>query len=63
MIQYQIPQTNITRTTCIWQIARKITNEIVGVKGFAFYALPRSLQYLQRVFPKTFFVQQNLCGV
>ena len=51
MIQYQILQTNITRTTCIWQIARKITNEIVGVKGFAFYALPRSLQYLQRVFP------------
>ena len=31
MIQYQIPQTNITRT--IWQTVRRITNEILGVKG------------------------------
>ena len=31
MIQYQILQTNITRT--IWQTVRRITNEILGVKG------------------------------
>ena len=31
MIQYQIPQTNITRT--IWLTVRRITNEILGVKG------------------------------
>ena len=30
MIQYQILQTNITRT--VWQIVRRITNEILGVK-------------------------------
>ena len=31
MIQCQILQTNITRTT--WQTVRRITNEILGVKG------------------------------
>ena len=31
LIQYQILQTNITRT--IWQTVRRITNEILGVKG------------------------------
>ena len=31
MIQYQILQTNITRT--VWQTVRRITNEILGVKG------------------------------
>ena len=31
LIQYQILQTNITRTE--WQTVRRITNEIVGVKG------------------------------
>ena len=31
LIQYQILQTNITRT--VWQTVRRITNEIVGVKG------------------------------
>ena len=30
MIQYQILQTNITRT--VWQTVRRITNEILGVK-------------------------------
>ena len=30
-IQYQILQTNITRT--VWQTVRRITNEILGVKG------------------------------
>ena len=30
LIQYQILQTNITRT--IWQTVRRITNEILGVK-------------------------------
>ena len=29
--QYQILQTNITRT--VWQIVRRITDEILGVKG------------------------------
>ena len=31
LMQYQILQTNITRT--IWQTVRRITNEILGVKG------------------------------
>ena len=31
LIQYQIPQTNMTRTE--WEIVRRITNEILGVKG------------------------------
>ena len=30
-IQYQILQTNITRT--VWQTVRRITNEILGVTG------------------------------
>ena len=31
LIQYQILQTDITRT--VWQTVRRITNEILGVKG------------------------------
>ena len=31
LTQYQILQTNITRT--VWQTVRRITNKIVGVKG------------------------------
>ena len=31
LIPYQILQTNITRT--VWQTVRRITNEILGVKG------------------------------
>ena len=31
MIQYQILKTNITRT--VWQTVRRITDEILGVKG------------------------------
>ena len=31
LIQYQSLQTNITRT--VWQIVRRITDEILGVKG------------------------------
>ena len=31
LIQYQILQTNITRT--VWQIVRRITNQILGIKG------------------------------
>ena len=31
LIQHQILQTNIMRT--VWQIVRRITNEILGVKG------------------------------
>ena len=30
LIQYQIIQTNITRT--VWETVRRITNEILGVK-------------------------------
>ena len=30
LIQYQILQTNITRT--VWQTVRRVTNEILGVK-------------------------------
>ena len=33
-IQYQILQTNITRT--VWQTVRRITNEILGVKGLIY---------------------------
>ena len=33
LIQYQILQTNITRTT--WQTVRRITDEILGVKGLS----------------------------
>ena len=33
LIQYQILQTNITRTA--WQTVRRITNEILGVKGLS----------------------------
>ena len=33
LIQYQIPQTNVTRT--VWQTVRRITNEILGVKGLS----------------------------
>ena len=33
MVQYQIPQTNVTRT--VWQTVRRITNEILGVKGLS----------------------------
>ena len=31
MIQYQILQTNIMRI--VWKMVRRITNEILGVKG------------------------------
>ena len=31
LIQYQILQTNITRT--LWQTVKRITHEILGVKG------------------------------
>ena len=33
MIQYQIPQTNVTRT--VWQTVRRITDEILGVNGLS----------------------------
>ena len=38
MIQYQILQTDITRT--VWEIVRRITNEILGVKGLIVHNLP-----------------------
>ena len=36
MIQYQILKTNIART--VWQTVRRITNEILGVKGLTITA-------------------------
>ena len=33
LVQYQIPQTNITRT--VWQTVRRITDEILGVNGLS----------------------------
>ena len=33
LIQYQILQANITRT--VWETERRITNEILGVKGLS----------------------------
>ena len=33
LIQYQILQTNVMRT--VWQTVRRITNEILGVKGLS----------------------------
>ena len=48
MIQYQFLLTNITRT--VWQTVRRITSEILGVKGFTF--LPVSpMNYQDRIFP------------
>ena len=41
LIQSQILQTNITRT--IWQTVRRITNEILGVKGLIYTSV--SLSY------------------
>ena len=44
LIQYQILQTNNTRT--VWQTVKRITNEILGVKGLTilfqefFFRLP-----------------------
>ena len=37
LIQYQILQTNITRT--VWQTVRRITNKILGVKGLRLRSL------------------------
>ena len=33
LVQYQIPQTNVTRT--VWQTVRRITDEILGVNGLS----------------------------
>ena len=33
LFQYKILQTNMTRT--VWQTVRRITNEILGVKGLS----------------------------
>ena len=37
LIQYQILQTNITRT--VWETVRRVTDEILGVKGLRFSSL------------------------
>ena len=41
LIQYQILQTNIIRT--VWQTVRRITNEILGVKGLRCYTTVKVL--------------------
>ena len=46
LIQYQILQTNITRT--VWQIVRRITYEILGIKGLKYYFRPESVAHLQK---------------
>ena len=33
LVQYQIPQTNVTRT--VWQTVRRITDETLGVNGLS----------------------------
>ena len=33
LVQYQIPQTNVTKT--VWQTVRRITDEILGVNGLS----------------------------
>ena len=43
MIQYQILQTNITRT--VWQTVRRITDKILGVKGLALAGWVTWLEY------------------
>ena len=46
LIQYQILHTNITRT--VWQIVRRITYEILGIKGLKYYFRPESVAHLQK---------------
>ena len=50
-IQYQILQTNITRT--VWQTVKRIINEILGVKGFI-QLFPRVGVSLGRKLEKSF---------
>ena len=38
MIQYQILQTNITRT--VWEIVRRFNNKILGVKQLIIFRIP-----------------------
>ena len=39
LIQFQILQTNITRT--VWKTVRRITDEILGVKGLKQHLRPQ----------------------
>ena len=48
VIQYQILLTNITRT--VWQTVRRITNEILGVKGLRFLPVT-PMSYHDRMSP------------
>ena len=47
-IQYQILQTNITRT--VWQTVRRITNEILGVTGFKLMCV-ENLSKISQILP------------
>ena len=57
LIQYQILQHNITRT--VWQTVRRITNEILGVKGliWSYHILKSSVISYRTHSQQT----QNLC--
>ena len=56
MIQYQILQTNITRA--VWQTVRRITDEILGVKGLALAGWVTWLDYrlIKSIDNKSYFV-------
>ena len=56
MIQYQILQTNITRA--VWQTVRRITDEILGVKGLALAGWVTWLDYrlIKSINNKSYFV-------
>ena len=52
LIRYQILQTNLTRT--VWQIVRRITNEILGVEGLVVHS------YLEGAFIKVTFADMSM---
>ena len=56
MIQYRILQTNITRA--VWQTVRRITDEILGVKGLALAGWVTWLDYrlIKSIDNKSYFV-------
>ena len=62
MIQYQILQTKITRT--IWQTVRRITNEIMGVKGLMkLKQILKRRQISEKLFKKQFLLCLSVNGI
>ena len=51
LIQYQILQTNITRT--IWQTVRRIADEILGVKGLRLSYMSHTFEQMHKTNFKT----------